>query len=61
MPDTKEQLQKLSDKFQDIKTKMDTRFYKELWKEMGLKNPLEIVKEFIMEKGKSLSKIQQKF
>ena len=54
MPDTKEQLKQLSDKFQDIKTKMDTRFYKELWKEMGLKNPLEIVKEFIMEKGMKL-------
>ena len=54
MPDTKEQLKEISDKFQDIKTKMDTRFYKELWKEMGLKNPLEIVKEFIMEKGLKL-------
>ena len=54
MPDTKEQLKQLSDKFQDIKTKMDTRFYKALWKEMGLKNPLEIVKEFIMEKGLKL-------
>ena len=32
MPDTKEQLKQLSDKFQDIKTKMDTRFYKELGK-----------------------------
>ena len=54
MPDNKEQLKQLSDKFQDIKTKMDTRFYKELWKEMGLKNPLEIVREFIMEKGLKL-------
>ena len=54
MTETKEQLKQLSDKFQDIKTKMDTRFYMELWKEMGLKNPLEIVKEFIMEKGLKL-------
>jgi hypothetical protein len=54
MTETKEQLKQLSEKFQDIKTKMDTRFYMELWKEMGLKNPLEIVKEFIMEKGLKL-------
>lgn len=54
MSDTKEQLKELSDKFQDIKTKMDTRFYTELWKEMGLKNPLEVVRDFIMEKGLKL-------
>ena len=54
MADTKEELKIIADKFQDIKTKMDTRFYVELWKEMGLKNPLEIVREFIMEKGLKL-------
>ena len=37
MADTKEELKIIADKFQDIKTKMDTRFYVELWKEMGLK------------------------
>ena len=37
MPDTKEQLKQLSDKFQDIKVKMDTRFYKALHERNGFK------------------------
>lgn len=50
----KEQLEAKQKIMKAEKTKYETSFYKELWEDEGLKNPLEIVKDFIKEKGLKL-------
>tara|TARA_Y100000590_G_scaffold80685_1_gene89607 strand:- start:911 stop:2572 length:1662 start_codon:yes stop_codon:yes gene_type:complete len=50
----KEQLEAKQKIIKAEKTKYETSFYKELWEDEGLQNPLEIVKDFIKEKGLKL-------
>lgn len=54
MDKIKEDLEAKSKEFKISKTKLDTDYYKTLWKDSGLKNPLEVVKDFIKEKGLKL-------
>jgi hypothetical protein len=52
---TKKKMEKISKEFKTLKTKEETKNYKQMWKDDGnLPNPFDIVREFIMEKGLKL-------
>jgi len=54
MKTLKKKLEVIADEADKIRTREETQLQKLDWKEYGLKNPYEIVKEFIQEKGLKL-------